>query len=429
MGIFDELFKKHKIQNNDVKELTQIVYLKSGVKTTFDRHFYRFGYVHQADLLYLPEDDSKIGKKAKYLLVVTDIGSGLTDARPLASRSANVVLKAIKDIYATQKYIKEPRRIHVDSGTEFADFPSYFKTKNIGVRIAAVNRHKQGALVEAMNKTIGSVILKLQMNNELASGLEDKEWVSYLPDILLLINENAKKKHPKDLPILDEQPKFTTPLCKDSECDTLMEGDEVRVALDYPQSVDGKRLHGTFRSGDHRWSLKPQKIEKVLLYPNQPIRYVIEGYKNNTFSRAELMPFTSKNKQKMKLTNDLLIIDKLLDKKVEKGNTYFLVKWEEKDEPNSWQIASEIPKEMIDEYDEEHGTKTVIKTKQAKGKKLYVINGFVKDKIEKKKRHIWVSYEGFPNKSDNRWYSEERLRNLLTVEDFNKFNTQLVNKT
>ncbi len=63
MGIFDELLKKHKIDNNVVKELTEIVNKKSGYETTFDRHFYRFGFVHQADLLYLPEDDSKLGKK------------------------------------------------------------------------------------------------------------------------------------------------------------------------------------------------------------------------------------------------------------------------------------------------------------------------------------------------------------------------------
>ena len=88
----------------------------------------------------------------------------------------------------------------------------------------------------------GSVIGKLQLNNEVASGLEDTAWVSYLTDILLLINENAKIKHPKDLPILDEQAKFTSPLCKGDECNILFLGDDVLVALDYPQDFQGLHL-------------------------------------------------------------------------------------------------------------------------------------------------------------------------------------------
>ena len=98
MGIFDKMLQKHKINDNVVKDLTEVG-KKTGVKTSFDRHFYRFNFVHQADLLYLPEDDTMQGKHAKYLLVVTDIGSGKTDVRPLAQRTANVVLKAIKEIY------------------------------------------------------------------------------------------------------------------------------------------------------------------------------------------------------------------------------------------------------------------------------------------------------------------------------------------
>jgi hypothetical protein len=426
MGIFDELLKKHKIDNNVVKELTEIVNKKSGYETTFDRHFYRFGFVHQADLLYLPEDDSKLGKKAKYLLVVTDIGSGLVDSRPLASRTANVVLKAMKEIYASGKYLKEPKRIHLDAGSEFSEFAAYFKTKNIGVRIAATGRHSQQALVENVNKSIGSVIHKLQMNDEIASGYEEKRWVHFLPDIMDLMNANAKKNHPKDLKVLDEKRKFTPSLCKGDECETYMEGQLVRVALDFPKSVDGKRLHGLFRASDARWSLKPSKVEKVLIYANSPIRYVIEGYKNNTFSKAELKEYSSKNQQKMKLTNDQQIIDKLLDKKVEKRNTYFLVRWEEKDEPDSWQIASELPKEMIDEYDAENGTKTVVK-EPAKNPKLYEIEKFVAERIVKKQKQYRVKYIGYDKKQDERWNNEKQLRKQLNNNTlFDKFVKEMI---
>ena len=350
VSIFDKMLQKHKIDDNVVKDLTEVV-KKTGVKTTFDRHYYRFNYVHQADLLYLPEDDTMLGKHAKYLLVVVDIGSGKTDVRALAQRSANIVLKAIKEIYASKKYLTEPKRIQIDSGTEFSEFPSYFKNKNIGVRIAAVNRHKQGALVEQMNKQIGSTILKLQLNNEIASGMEDTAWVRYIDDILKLINEDAVSKHPRDLPILDELPKFTSSLCKGEECDLLMEGDSVRTKLDYPQSVSGKRLHGKFRSGDYRWSLTPSKIEKVLLFPNQPVRYVVSGFKNNTFAKDELKPYL-KPKTKSKLTNNMFVIDKIVGKRNVKNKVEFLIQWEGYDESsNTWEPKTEIDDDLIKTYE------------------------------------------------------------------------------
>ena len=421
MSIFDVLLKKHKINDSVVKNLTEVVNLKSGVETKFDRSYYRFGFVNQVDLLYLSEDETKIGKHAKYALVVVDIGSGACDIRALASRSSNVVLKALKDIYASGKYLKEPKRIHCDQGTENALFASYFKTRNIGVRYSAVNRHKQNSLVEAMNKTIGSVIGKLQLNNEIASGLEDTAWVEYLPDILELINDNAKKNHPKDLPILDEQAKFTPSLCKGDECDILFVGDDVLTSLDYPQDFQGKRLHGVFRSADRRWGIKPHKIEQVLTFSHQPIRYVVEGFKNNTFSKAELKPYFSKNQQKMKLTNQQQIIDKFLDKKTDK----FLVKWENEDTP-TWEPAIGLPKELIDEYDEKHGTKTILKGSVNKPKR-YEIEKFVDERIVKKQKQYRVKYIGYDKKQDERWYNEKQLRTQVNNDSlFDKFVKEMV---
>ncbi len=45
-----------------------------------------------------------------------------------------------------------------------------------------------------LNKQIGGTITKLQLNNELVTGETDTNWVTYLPDILELVNENADRE-------------------------------------------------------------------------------------------------------------------------------------------------------------------------------------------------------------------------------------------
>ena len=327
MGILDKLFDKHAIQNTLARELTKPV--KSfGTKTHFSRTFYQPKKNHQIDLLYLPEDKSG----SKYLCVVTDIGSGLTDARALKTRDGETVLKAIVDIYKKQKYLEQPLRIQVDAGSEFFDTKNYFRSQGVGVRIAATGRHKQQALVEYMNKIIGEAILKLQLNNELATGETDKNWVTYLPDILKFINDHAKATK-KVLPKEDDEADVE---CEGTECDLLDVGALVRVKLDYPKDIHETRLHGVFRTGDFRWSLKPAKIEKVLLFPNQPIRYVVEGYTRNTFAKWELKPYVTPTE--LNLTNRLFIVEKLLKRVTEKNQVFFYVRWKGYDESSdSWE--------------------------------------------------------------------------------------------
>ena len=350
MGIFEKLLVKHDIQNETAKELTQPVserIKKSGqVKTTFDRAYYRPGNTHQADLLYLPTDD----KGYKYLLVVIDIGSGIMDARPLKVRDGATVLREFQDIYKKHKYLNQPRFIQTDNGSEFKSVETYFNSKNIGVRIAATGRHKQQAVVEALNKSIGGTIAKLQLNNELVSGESDTNWITYLPDIISLVNQHAKETK-KPLPKQDDSADVK---CNGQECELLEIGSLVRPALDYPQDINGKRLHGTFRTGDRRYSLKPSKIENILMYPNQPIRYVVEGYTHNTFSKAELLPYTS-NKAKLKMTNNMFVVEKLLERTKIKGIIHFLVKWEgytKKD--NTYEPRSELMKtcpELVKQFE------------------------------------------------------------------------------
>ena len=57
----------------------------------------------------------------------------------------------------------------------------------------------------------------------------------------------------------------------------LPEGTQVRVKLDEPISVLGKKLHGKFRTGDIRWNPEIRTIKKLILFPDQPPTYLLNG--------------------------------------------------------------------------------------------------------------------------------------------------------
>ena len=66
--------------------------------------------IHQADLLYLPNDDGY-----KYALVVVDVGTRKTDAEPIKSHSASDVVAAFKKIYK-RKILKLPKEWRLMTG-------------------------------------------------------------------------------------------------------------------------------------------------------------------------------------------------------------------------------------------------------------------------------------------------------------------------
>ena len=377
MGLLDAVLNKYNV-SNDVKLLTDAPQKHKAYKTSFRKsgNFPDNTY-HQMDVLFLPKDQSG----HKYLLVVTDIGTGAVDARPMKFKKASKaskrkkgdkdygkkftaeynkadgVLEYVQDIYKSGKYLKEPRVIHVDAGSEFVEVKKYYKKKNITTRTAMTARHSQQAVVEAMNKMIGSVITKIQLNNALSTGGdeddEERDWIPYLEDILVEANKRKIKSKPK------KDVKEKDVLCREDtkECETYSVGDKVRVMLDYPK-WNTKRLYGDFRSGDVRWSLRPYTITNILINPNYPIRYVVKGddaTKENsaTYSKFEIKPYKQVKTQKIKPKYEiekLLLGTTLYPNKSRKGKKAWLVKWKNYDDTyNLLQFEEDIKKNMSDQ--------------------------------------------------------------------------------
>jgi len=342
MSRFQNIIKEFNINHKLLKQL-----IKPPKRTpkyhSFNNKRVVFNQEHQIDLLYLPNDQGY-----KYLLVVVDMATRYIDAQPLKKRDGPTILKGLKQIYS-RKILNQPRQIDIDSGSEFSDIKKYCLINKIYCRISTVNRHSQQAVVEAYNGIIGKVIMTIQNNEEISSGIQNTEWVDYLPTIINKINELHIKEKPYRIPIGD-------PICdkKNGDCNILEEKTKVRIALDYPKDIYNNRLHSKWRNGDIRWSLKPYIIEKILLYPETPIRYIVKNIESgeiplNSFPKNQLMIY---EETKTKPIVEKWEVEKLLRRFKKNNKIYFKVKWttgEITDEPRT-NLIKDI-KEMIEEYE------------------------------------------------------------------------------
>lgn len=284
------------------------------------------GVVNQADVLYLPTDE----KGFKYLLVVIDNGSRKIDFQPLKTHSSESIINAFEKIYK-RKILKKPGIIQTDAGTEFkGDTIKWMKDNNIHLRVAQVNRHRQVALAEAMNKIIGKYIFKKQLEVELITGVEYTNWVRYLKEIRDMINEKAGKRKVR-------KRKSLNPIFHNNE---LKIGQKVRVALEGPiNHLTRKPLIGRFRETDIRWDPKIRTIMNISLKPDMPMMYYLNDLKDRKkilrvgYTRNQLQPVDDDEvypDAKKVLENEKLdeyVVQKILQHKLIGRKLMLKVKW------------------------------------------------------------------------------------------------------
>ena len=273
--------------------------------------------IYQADLLYLPDDEGY-----HYLLVVVDNHNNALDFEPMKNRTASTTLESIKKIFS-RRYLSKPHfMIEVDNGVEFGGlFKSFFenckvKKDRIYVKKNHAGRHSQLGLVENLNKIIGSVIHMQLTDDEVNTGEESRNWLDLLPKLRISMNKHLRRDKSK---VIEEQ---TLTKC---EGELLPIGAKVRVLLDNPKSVSGKKLHGTFRAGDIRWEVEPRTIEEYILRIDQPPMYFVSGITNCVYRRQQLQVVSD---DETKGVQRKFVIDKLLRRFTEKRVVKFEVLWE-----------------------------------------------------------------------------------------------------
>jgi len=296
--------------------------------------------VHQADLLFLPED-----RGFKYVLTVVDTASRYADAEPLKTKKSDEVVKAFKKIYKRQP-LNKPELIKVDDGSEFkGTFNKYLKDERIGILRGKPNRHRSQALAEYINRVLGKVIMKKVNSNEL-NGINYFDWAEYLPKIMKIYNKYHKEndtlgKNRKEI----ENAEFDI-----SELRTdLRVGDLVYIPREKPKNNE----YGNFRSSDIRYYEKPYKIKDILMNPNSPIVYRVEGVPNAVYSRGEIIK--ADEKDKIKPDEEFYNVEKLTGKTKKNNRVFYRVKWEGYRkttlEPRSELIKNPEIKKMIQEFD------------------------------------------------------------------------------
>jgi len=117
--------------------------------------------------------------------------------------------------------------------------------------------------------------------------------------------------------------------------------------LDEPrEAYNNKKLHGKFRATDIRWEIETTKIDRILLRPNQPPMYITFKYPHVPYHREHLQVVKKEKKPPKEMSNKF-IVEKILDKKKEKGKVYYLIKWKKYNKKhNSWEPRTELIKDV-----------------------------------------------------------------------------------
>lgn len=242
--------------------------------------------VVQADLVYIQPDK----RGYKYILDVVDVASRAIDAVPLRGRESEDVIEGFETIWKNKRIKKDKvHSIVTDSGSEFKNknFKDYLDGLGIKHRTTMTARKNQTAIVEYYNGVIAKHLGVKMTSTELETKTTYDNWSEDLKKIVEVLNKQEYKKQPPKIKDLFGEPKL------DPKEPLLNEGDVVHVRLQQPinHMVDDKKekLAGKFRSGDLRWEKDTTTIDRVLLYPNQNVRYMVKKYNNVSFIRKELL--------------------------------------------------------------------------------------------------------------------------------------------
>ena len=310
---------------------------------------------HQADLLFLPDDEGY-----RYALVVVDLATHLCDSCPLKNKFSSDVKDAFETIY-DRGIIEMPKILTMDSGTEFkGDVLKYLKDNNVRYRYGKPKRHRQLAVVERTNQYLAKGLFMRMTAQELLTGEPSREWIEDLPKFVEYINKKRKREPPKE-------PKSVKSRCSGDDCTLLDIGTKVRTKLDHPlDAATDKTLHGKFRITDIRWDPVVRTITNIILHPNQPPFYQLDDKKRKNGIDVTAM-YTKKQLQVVpegeetpstsviRGTPTGYRVEKLLQKKKEKNRIYFLVKWRGfPDSQATWELRTELNEsvpELVKEFE------------------------------------------------------------------------------
>ncbi|GET64766.1 DDE-type integrase/transposase/recombinase [Rhizophagus irregularis DAOM 181602=DAOM 197198] len=299
-------------------------YNLSGVPARILKVVWKPNATHQADLAEMPVDP----KGFHYFLVVVEVAGKQVDAEPLKDKTANRVLNGFVKIYRRNRIKPPTHRLETDSGSEFTN--------------------DQQSYAERAIQAIQEPLLKRMVAQELKTGLTSVEWSEDFRDVVNKIDE-IWQRNPPDIPT--GSPKVS------KKTELLSEGTHVRVKLDEPISVLGNKLHGKFRTGDIRWNPNIRVIKKMILSPEQPPTYLLDGPHGRlgvfrcAYTRKELQ-IVPENEHPppdsvIRGQPKRFVPERILRHRIRKGQDQYLVKWERyPDTEATWEPADRLEEDV-----------------------------------------------------------------------------------
>ena len=243
-------------------------------------------------------------------------------------------------------------------------------------------RHRQTSLVENKNKYIAKELFRRMLEEEMQTGEVSKQWTEQLKEVIATINIKIKPYKPKVFPNKIVRTEKTSKLldtiedvqegrgrkkkmekntdetyCSGDSCILLPIDTKVRVQLDVPiDYVSGKRLIGTFRATDVRFSKEPHTISDVVIKPGSPPLYILDDDNTTAYTKNQLQVIGEEKGPEEKAIARVgkikgvktYYVQEILDHKTEKKRKYYLVKWKGFKEP-TWEPIK-IIKEDVPEY-------------------------------------------------------------------------------
>jgi hypothetical protein len=346
---------KEWLQKQELHNLFKRPQKRKSINTPHFNQTYAENVDHQADLLFLPNDNGY-----KYALVVTDLATRISDAEPLKNKTANDVKSAFETIY-DRGILKLPEFIYTDPGTEFKGaVKKYFEDNDVSIKYGKAGRHSQIALVERTNQYLAKAIFRRMQAQEILTGQKSVEWVDDLPKFIKAMNKVRKKLPPK--------PATGSSVCSGDACKLLDIGTKVRAILDNPiDYVSEKKLHGKFRITDIRWDPQIRIIKDIILLPGRPPIYLLNDIKNinkidnsvgYTKEQLQVIPKDEEapNPKVIRGKQTTYVIKKILDKKKVKGKIYYKIRWKGySEDQDTWEPRTSLIEDvpiLVEEFEE-----------------------------------------------------------------------------
>ena len=217
------------------------------------------------------------------------------------------------------------------------------------MRFGEPGRHKQQSYAERAIQEIQRPLNKRMGAQEQRTGVPSTEWVTDFHDIVQKVDEKWQRR-PPTIPI--GPPKV------DRKTELLPEGTRVRVKLDEPISMLGQKLHGKFRTGDIRWHPRLRVVKKLMLSPDQPPTYLLDGTHGRlgvsrcAYTRGELQVIPANERPPpdsvFRGRPDRYIAEQILDQRTHnRCGRQYLVKWKYYPERMAtWEPAKNIEEDV-----------------------------------------------------------------------------------